>query len=183
MSIISHLGRYAGISQPPVIPSSWPHRLPGETEKRFIRRALPENKIDYFVKKYGQVLWLGLNKAEDKDLLWLEDLPHTTRLFLADGLITDLGVSSLPRLVPNLHVLDLAYCENLTDKGLVHLPALSKMKKLSLPHTSISDAGLPSLLQLPKDMKELDVSYTGISKAGAIALERNFPGVIVDYNV
>jgi hypothetical protein len=82
--------------------------------------------------------------------------------------ITDVGLASLAELdLPELETLHLGHCDNITDRGLVHLGKIDSLTWLSLQDCpQISDDGL-SHLTILKNLTGLDLrGCEGITDRG-----------------
>lgn len=85
-------------------------------------------------------------------------------LFFSDGhavmkaKVTDRGLRELARLrLPDLHLLDLGYCDKITDAGLVHVSRMATVTRLSLMACpAVTDEGLRDL-QGMKYLRQLDL--------------------------
>ncbi len=76
-----------------------------------------------------------------------------------------------------LRKLDLSLT-NVTDAGLIHLKELTNLESLDLSFTEITDAGLIHLKELTI-RGELDLSFTGITDAGVAELEKALPNCFI----
>ncbi|MBN3032883.1 MAG: hypothetical protein JW873_02195 [Candidatus Saganbacteria bacterium] len=183
MGIISGLGRYLGIGRPPVIHSDVPRPLPGESEKNFIKRMIPKQRIvNLKANSSGSVVSVHLFRAEDKDLPHLKYLPSITRLVLESGQITDQGVPDVAVLTTLTH-LDLVGCMHLTNNGLGPLVSLNQLQKLDLGGTFIGDGGVPFIIKIiaGSHVAELDLTCSKVSHTGTEKIYARFPGLHIHH--
>lgn len=107
---------------------------------------------------------LRVRGLADEDIPALAERPDTRMLFFSDGWaleeakITDKGLLYLSRLPLNqLTVLDLGYCQGISDAGLRHVGRMHSVTRLNLSACQgISDAGLAELRGM-KGLTELDL--------------------------
>lgn len=87
---------------------------------------------------------------------------------VGEAALTDIGLDRLSKLdLPQLELLCLGYCQNITDSGLVHVGQMNTVGDLNLMGCPrITDAGLPPLLKM-KNLKVLDLrGCPGITDRG-----------------
>ena len=107
---------------------------------------------------------LRVRGMPDEDIPSLASRTDLRMLFFSDGhagmeaKITDRGLRELARLrLPDLHLLDLGYCDKITDAGLVHVCRMSTVTRLSLMEcTGVTDGGLRNL-QGMQNLQQLDL--------------------------
>src|SRR5205085_9335708 len=127
----------------------------------------------------------------------LVHMPHLTKLYARDTLITDEGLRQLQDL-HELVELDLygtrigdagiAYLKGvsgmtkpnllgaaLTDQGLEQLAGLSRLEELNLYRTKITNASI-EILKRFKNLREVDLRYTRVTSGGVAALKAALPG-------
>jgi hypothetical protein len=100
----------------------------------------------------------------DKDILSLIRLQNLKVIFFDDGQavldaqITDHGLKNLASIqLPNLKILMLGYCYNITNNGLRYAAKLKTIENLSLMAcTGIDDNGLQYLVEMPS-LERLDL--------------------------
>jgi hypothetical protein len=97
-------------------------------------------------------------------------IPKLTKLqrFYARNshIIDDDIIGLLARSCPDLNLLDVGSCKNITDKSADHIKNL-KLSKLNVSHTQITDDFLEILSKHNiNDLDDLNVSYTNITAKG-----------------
>ena len=90
--------------------------------------------------------------------------------------IDDAGLASIIRFT-RLKRLRLS-CTNITDVALQHVSQLKKLEALFLDGTDVTDASIPLLKRLP-NLRELSLRGTRVSEAGVEELKRAIPGLKV----
>jgi hypothetical protein len=117
--------------------------------------------------------FLLVGHISDNGLASLEGFQSLKGLCIRSSNYTDAGLRSIGRL---RNLKDLILNEaggapvGVTDTGLQHLQALSRLEHLSLFCTQITDAGLAQLKPMPK-LRWLDLGFTEITDAGLLTLE------------
>jgi len=99
---------------------------------------------------------LGPRGLSDDDIPALDRLPQLRKLFFSQGMgveparLTDQGLARLAALQGlTIEILDLGYCDNITDMGLVHVAKMNSVTWLSLRVCPrITDAGFPALMAM-----------------------------------
>jgi hypothetical protein len=127
---------------------------------------------------YLSVNFVSAGKVNDKDLSLL--LPLKKQLIvlkLSDATVTDAGVSLLSGMA-GLRKLYLDHTQ-VTDKGITSLQKLERLQYLNLVGTSVSFNGLKQLQGL-KELKTIYLYQTGIKGNEWTALQKIFPGVLID---
>jgi hypothetical protein len=107
---------------------------------------------------------LRVRGLPDEDIPSLASRTDLRMLFFSDGhavmeaKVTDRGLQKLSQLrLPDLHLLDLGYCDKITDTGLGHVSRMSTVTRLSLMACpSVTDEGLRNL-QGMKSLQQLDL--------------------------
>ncbi len=107
---------------------------------------------------------LRVRGLPDEDIPSLASRKDLRMLFFSDGhavmeaKITDRGLRELARLrLPDLHLLDLGYCDKITGAGLAHVSRISTVTRLSLMACpGVTDEGLRNL-QGMKNLRQLDL--------------------------
>jgi hypothetical protein len=107
---------------------------------------------------------LRVRGLPDEDIPSLASRADLRLLSFSDGhavmeaKLTDRGLRELSRLrLPNLDVLDLGYCDRITDAGLVPVSRMSTVTRLSLMACpGVTDEGLRNL-QGMKNLRQLDL--------------------------
>ncbi|MES2997460.1 MAG: hypothetical protein V4733_11685 [Verrucomicrobiota bacterium] len=111
---------------------------------------------------------LRVRRLADEDIPALQHRAHLQMLFFSDGhaieeaKITDRGLLVLSKLhLPELHLLDLGYCQTITDRGLIHVSRMKTVKRLSLRASQgISDSGIHHLRKMT-GLRQLDLRGCG----------------------
>jgi mono/diheme cytochrome c family protein len=127
---------------------------------------------------YLSVNFVSAGKVNDKDLSLL--LPLKKQLIvlkLSDATVTDAGVSLLSGMA-GLRKLYLDHTQ-VTDKGITSLQKLERLQYLNLVGTRVSFNGLKQLRGL-KELKTIYLYQTGIKGNEWTALQKIFPGVLID---
>ena len=70
----------------------------------------------------------------------------------------------------SLKMLDLSFCENVTDAGLIHVKELKCLQSLNLGSSAVTDAGLIHLKEL-KSLQTLNLMGTKVTDAGLAHLK------------
>jgi Leucine-rich repeat (LRR) protein len=112
---------------------------------------------------------LGLSKVTDDDLELLVAFPKLRELDLNGTKITNAGLVHLKALT-NLKRLVLSANIDITDTGLANLRGLTRLEWLNLCITRATDAGLVHLRDL-KALEYLQLRLTNISDAGLVHLK------------
>ena len=107
---------------------------------------------------------LRVRGLADEDLPSLASRKDLRMLFFSDGHavmeaeITDRGLRELARLrLPELHLLDLGYCDKITDAGLVHVSRMTTVTHLSLRACPrVTEDGLRNLVGM-RNLQQLDL--------------------------
>jgi serine/threonine protein kinase/Leucine-rich repeat (LRR) protein len=107
----------------------------------------------------------------DSDLQAIKDLKHLRRLVLDRTNIHGQGLVYLQRL-PQLKELSLN-CRSL-DLLIIESGGFSKLERLSLSKSSISDSAIEHLIKLD-GLKELDLTETKVTSMGIAALKKSCP--------
>ncbi|MBL8868033.1 MAG: leucine-rich repeat protein [Planctomycetia bacterium] len=112
-------------------------------------------------------LKLSDTKVTNAGLAALKDLPALDDLALIHLPITDEGLAALQG--KNFRVLQLGHTK-ITDAGIVHLKASTRLSNLELPGTKVTDKGLSNL----RDLKELAViELSGCDVSGSSLKDLN----------
>ncbi len=113
---------------------------------------------------------LSSTGIDGSGLKYLQKLKKLLRLKLDRN--DDLADENLRflRFFPNLEVLSLRGCHEITDNGLKHLAGLTKLRELHLPREKITDAGLSHLRRLT-ELEMLSVGGESISDRGLESLK------------
>ena len=77
-------------------------------------------------------------------------------------------------MLTNLQTLNLNFCRQITDAGLVHLKGLTNLEQLDLVDTQVTDAGLVHLKGLTK-LRTLFLDSTQVTDAGIADLQKALP--------
>ena len=105
----------------------------------------------------------------DADLAILGDRPELESLRFTGADISDEGLTHLAGLL-KLISFNLADIPRVTDLGVKHLsPLLPRLKSLELTGTSITDASMPAIGQIP-DLNNLDLARTRVTDVGLASL-------------
>jgi hypothetical protein len=107
---------------------------------------------------------LRVRGLPDEDIPSLASRKDLRMLFFSDGhavmeaKITDRGLRELARLrLPDLHLLDLGHCDQITDSGFVDVSRISTVTRLALEACpGVTDEGLRNL-QGMKNLQQLDL--------------------------
>jgi len=110
----------------------------------------------------------------------VSELVHLSRLeclTLPDGL-SDASIVLLSRFRDSLTSLDLC-SSNITDVGIVHITQLGRLKRLSLPHSKITDAAMPLLCATLRQLQTLNLSGTTLADEGLQTLVDSAPPSLI----
>ena len=99
-------------------------------------------------------------------------------LLLAGTKVRDHELSALLSL-SKLERLNLS-ATNVTDEGVVHLAQVDSLKDLTLGGDSITDQSIPYLLKLHR-LERLDIRGSGVSEEGAVRLENGLPNCRIQH--
>lgn len=153
-------------SEPPAVETKGDiDRLP-VSQQSICARTLPDSDIP------------SLERLRD-----LDDLDFSMGCAIEDARITDDGLARLAKLdLPQLHMLALGYCQNITDAGLAYIGQMQTITQLMLTGSpQITDAGLPKLLAM-KNLTYLDLrGCAGITDRGlqALATKTNWQKILL----
>lgn len=122
----------------------------------------------------------GVAKIKDADLESLKGLDSLTKLTLNNNKeLTDAALEKLKQLgltkLTKLYLVD----TKLTDAGLAHLKEMKDLQVLSLVGTPITDAGLEHLKEV-KGLKELYLFGTQVTDEGVKKLKEALPELKID---
>jgi len=95
-------------------------------------------------------------------------LRHLEHLRIRDSdIVDDYVISLLQQHCPNLDLLDIEKCQNITDEAFAHITQM-RLSKLNLSHTQITDNGMKRIenSQLEQRLEDLNVKYCKITCAG-----------------
>ncbi len=107
-------------------------------------------------------------EASGTTIDWVAGLTNLKELNLYKGHFGDDDLLKLKGLT-GLTSLYLSANENLTDKGMAALAGMTKLEKLFICGTKVSDASLPALLTL-KSLTRLDICHTQVTDEGVAKL-------------
>lgn len=113
----------------------------------------------------------------DTDLLPFNTLTHLQSLKLSGTQVSTTGLSHLTDL-PQLQILELDSCPQLSDAALVHVAKIRSLQTLSLRDTPITDAGVEHLTSLKK-LRALSIGNSLITQAGVAKLQQALPNCAV----
>jgi hypothetical protein len=131
---------------------------------------------------FGEVTGVQLmsTPATNNDLRYLSDVPTVERISVDDTKVTDEGLLHL-RACSKLRFLGLNGIP-ITDKGLAEISDLAELDSISLNGTKITDAGLVHLEKLTK-LKHLWLRNTAITDAGYRKLQAALPDCEIQADV
>jgi hypothetical protein len=118
--------------------------------------------------------WVSARGLSDADIPALARLGHLRDIGFTSGWkdekakIKDAGLAVIAQLpLPDLDILDIGFCENITDAGLIHLAEMQTVTQLLLlGNPQITDAGLREVVKMKK-LVYLDLrKCTGITDSG-----------------
>jgi hypothetical protein len=136
-----------------------------------------KNDVESLSTKVTSIRARGL---PDKDILSLKRLQNLRVIFfdagqaVLDAKITDRGLENLASIqLPNLKILMLGYCYNITNDGLRYAAKLKTLENLSLMGcVGIDDNGLQYLVEMPS-LERLDLrGCPNITDQGIIILAK-----------
>jgi hypothetical protein len=132
-----------------------PHTWRGS---RFVRTVFGD---DFFAQEY-QVGFYP-QKANDRALRHLRDLPEVKVLCVESGDVTEAGLEHLEGLTELVYLwLDEA---KVADAGLEHLKGLTSLADLHLPRSLVTGSGVRHVKGLP-DLRGLDLAGAPVTDAG-----------------
>jgi len=123
------------------------------------------------IAELGQIeeLYLAATVVEDNSIATISKLPSLKKLRLSKTSVSDAALESL-KACKALQELDLSENSIITDAGLVHLAAITSLKKLNLWRVQITDAGALALAPLV-NLEWLNLDNTKLSDAGLPCLK------------
>ena len=119
---------------------------------------------------------VGFSLFTDNGFEHLAAIPNLKEIAVGGNKVTDVGLNSL-RLMPNLVAVDLSgsqrtdsglWAATITDRGLETLAVLTRLERLNLRNSKISDVGFAKLSSLP--LRDLNLAETQLSATGLAAL-------------
>lgn len=128
-----------------------------------------------YLRRLKELEWLQIHELtpgrfRGASLGELASLSQLRNLDVACTAVNDQGLAAIGSL-RNLESLNLGGAGRITDSGLKHLAALTKVRWLTLSWNSLSDAGLRHLESLTK-LESLNYDRTAITAAGIARLEK-----------
>ena len=140
--------------------------LRADADTDWIRRLGGKVELD----GAGRIVAVNLSRSwvNDTEILRLAALPALERLDLSHTRISDEGLLHL-RPARQIRDLNLLYAEQITDLGLNAVKGWTKLKRLNVRGTRISDPTLAIVGQLHQ-LESLDIANTGITDKGLDSL-------------
>lgn len=88
--------------------------------------------------------------------------------------ITDVGIAAIANGCPSLEMINMAYCDKITDSSLISLAQCLRLKALEIRGCpSISSVGLSAIAMGCKKLTVLDIKKCCINDAGLIHLAQH----------
>jgi internalin A len=119
---------------------------------------------------------IGINITSG-GLLKLDGFDHLTGLDLMDTNVDDDALKWVAK-NKELSILCLSNSISITDKALVYISGLKKLKELSLDGTKVTDAGLAYLKEM-KTLRRLHLGETKVTDEGVNSLKKALPNLII----
>lgn len=138
-----------------------------------------DNEIDLVIQ-CPQVIDLTLEGVAitDRGLAKLEALQQLTRLILNDCPIGSSGLETLAKLPLRETMISIGLrATQVQDNDLESIKGFTRLERLDVSQTALTDASLPALQSLP--LKYLNVAGTQISAAGIEQLRQTKPKLVV----